>query len=119
MADGRDLRLVADDTRLGIQQEVHDPLQALMVIGDPALLYMCFLFSCGRHVRVGEDTAGFPDFFGQARGHDPAVGHLEELIFDRGTSGINHKNVHDVTSIPYHPSTPSGHVYGPFAGLAT
>src|SRR2546422_2006257 len=35
MADGRDLRLVADDTHVGIHQEVHDPLQALMVIGDP------------------------------------------------------------------------------------
>jgi hypothetical protein len=25
------------------------------------------------------------------------VGHLEELIFDRGTSRIDHKNDHDVT----------------------
>ena len=118
MADGRDLRWVADDTRVGIHQEVHDPLQALLVIGDPALLHMLFLFSCGRHVHVREDAAGFPDFFGQARGHDLVVGHLEELIFDRGTSGIHHKNEHDVTSIPSHPSTPSGHVYGPFADLA-
>jgi hypothetical protein len=47
---------------------------------------------------VGEDAVGLPDFFGQARGHYPAVRHLEELIFDRGTSGINHKNDHDVTS---------------------
>jgi hypothetical protein len=103
MADGRNLRSVAYDSRLGIHQEVHDPLQALMVIGDPALLQMFFLFSCGRRVHVGEDAVGLPDFFGQARGHYPAVGHLEELIFDRGTSGINHKNDHDVTSVSYHP----------------
>src|SRR4030095_9293334 len=74
-----------------------------MVIGDPALLQMFFLFSCGRRVHVGEDAVGLSDFFGQARGHYPAVRHLEELIFDRGTSRINHKNDHDVTSVSYHP----------------
>jgi hypothetical protein len=55
-------------------------MQALMVIGDPALLHMLFLFSCGRHIRAGEDTAGFSDFFGQARGHDPAVGTSKTYI---------------------------------------
>ena len=31
------------------------------------------------------------------------MGHIEKLVFDRGTSRINHKNDHDVTSVSYHP----------------
>jgi hypothetical protein len=42
-ADGPDVRSVGNDPCLRMHQDIHEPLQPLMVIGDPALLHRFLL----------------------------------------------------------------------------
>ena len=84
-----DLGNVGDDAAHGVGKQSQHCLQRLVVGGEGLLTAI----GLGAGLFMGDDAAG-ADALADALGQDRAVVHIEQLIFQRRTAGVDDQDLH-------------------------
>ena len=88
--DGGDLLHIADDSGIPLRQGAGDIEESLRMVVHTQLFFKFDTLEVGPL----DLTAVKPDAVADPLGEDRLIVHINELIFQRGTSGIDYKNFH-------------------------